>query len=77
MPQEERVRILLAEQARLLCACRCEDIYAGLVSVQADMTWRRMMVRGAQLPLKTKLLSGVTPVLLLVSTLVRLIYIYR
>ena len=28
-----------------------------------------------QLPLKTKLLSGVTPVLLLVSTLVRLIYV--
>ena len=30
-----------------------------------------------QLPLKTKLLSSVTPVLLLVSTLVRLIYVFR
>ena len=62
--------ISLLGAAHIPLDLRCEDIYAGLVSVQADMTWRRMLTRGVELPLRTKLISGVMPVVLLVLTLV-------
>jgi len=49
---------------------KCEDIYSGLASVRVDMTWRRMYERGVEMPLSSKLFSGVTPVLLLLLTIV-------
>ena len=48
---------------------KCEDIYSGLISVRADFMWRRMLVRGQELPAYSKLLNGVMPVLLLLLTL--------